>query len=188
MNNFKRIFALSGMLAGAMVGPALANCDTDTLSGPYASRTQGSVIGVFDAGGVLHPLATPQVLSGIGLLTFDGNGAFVREDIAVSNGNVQGSPTPLSDTGFRTGQSGTYKIDTDCTGSLSLSQPGGVEIQFGFVVADSGRTLYSVVNSEHIPSLPAAIVPAGTSCDAGVGCSIGVNVLVDYTKVFTSRR
>jgi len=47
MNNFKRIFVLSGMLAGAMVEPALANCDTNTLSGPYASRTQGSLIGVF---------------------------------------------------------------------------------------------------------------------------------------------
>jgi hypothetical protein len=188
MNNFKRIFVLSGMLAGAMVGPALANCDTDTLSGPYASRTQGSLIGVFDSGGVLHPLATPQVISGIGLVTFDGQGSFIRQDVAINSGNVLASPTPLTDSGFRTGQNGTYTVDADCTGTISLFQPGGTEIDFAIVLADSGRTAYSTVTKEHVPALPPAIVPEGTSCDAGTGCAVGVNVLVDLTKVFTGRR
>jgi hypothetical protein len=188
MNNLKRIFILSGMLGAPLGEPALANCDTGSLSGPYATRTQGSLVGVFDSGGVLHPLATPQVISGVGLVTFDGSGSFVRQDVAVNSGNVLGSPTPLTDTGFRTGQSGTYTVDADCTGTISLFQPGGTEIDFSMVLADSGRTVYSAVTKEHVPALPPAIVPAGTNCDAGVGCSVGVNVLVDFIKVFTARR
>lgn len=59
-NSLKRLFILSGMLAGTFGGPALANCDSGSLSGLYATRAQGSLIGVFDSGGVLHPVATPQ--------------------------------------------------------------------------------------------------------------------------------
>jgi len=121
-------------------------------------------------------------------VTFDGSGSFVRQDVAVNSGNVLGSPTPLTETGFRTGQSGTYTVDADCTGTISLSQPGGTEIDFSMVLGDSARTVYSTVTKEHVPTLPPAIVPAGTSCDAGVGCSVGVNVLVDFIKVFTARR
>jgi hypothetical protein len=179
---------LAAIAAMVTAGPAFATCDANSLSGPYATTSQGSLIGVFDSGGVLHPLATPQVISGVGLVTFDGSGSFTREDVAVNSGNVLGAPTPLTETGFRTGQSGTYTVTADCTGSLSLFVPGGTEIDFALVVADSGRTVYSTVNKEHVPALPPAIVPSGTTCDAGAGCAVGVNVLVDFTKVFTGRR
>lgn len=121
-------------------------------------------------------------------MTFDGTGSFVRQDVAVNSGTVLGAPTPLTETGFRTGQSGTYTVAADCTGTLSLFIPGGIEIDFAMVLADSGRIISAVVNKQHVPVLPPAIVPAGTSCDAGVGCAVGVNVLLDFTKVFTGRR
>jgi hypothetical protein len=181
------ILMIAGLLGVTLTAPALANCNAGSLSGLYAAKTQGSLIGVFDAGGVLHPLATPQAISGVSLIDFDGSGSFTRQDVAVNGGNVLGSPTPLTETGFRTGQSGTYKVDADCTGTLSLSQPGGTEIDFALVVGDWGATIYAAVTSEHVPTLPPAITPAGATCSAGTGCSIGVNVLVDFTKVFPSR-
>ena len=188
MNSFKRMIIPCCVLIGASTAPALADCSNGSLSGEYASRTQGSVIGVFDSSGALHPLATPQIITGIGQNTFDGNGSFVRSDVTVNNGVVLGSPTPLTDTGFRTGQSGTYQIDGDCTGKISLTQPGGTEIDFAVVVSDSGRMVTGTVVKEHVPALPPAIVPAGTSCDAGTGCSIGVNLLIDFTQVSSRRR
>jgi len=188
MNSFKRTIVLSGLLIATAGGSALANCSTDTLSGQYATKSLGSVVGVFDSAGTLHPLATPQLVSGVGQVDFDGSGSFTRIDVAVSSGNVVGAPTPLTDTGFRTGQSGTYSVDADCTGVVSLTVPGGTQIDFAIVVADNGRIVTAVVNKEHVPALPPAIVPAGTSCDAGVGCSVGVNVLVDFTQVFPRRR
>jgi hypothetical protein len=188
MSNFKRMIIPCCVLIGAGIAPALADCSNRSLSGDYASRTQGSVIGVFDSSGALHPLATPQVVSGVGQTTFDGNGSFVRSDVGVNSGVVLGSPTPLTDTGFRTGQSGTYQIDADCTGTLSLMVPGGLEIDFAIVLSNDGRTMTGTVVKEHVPALPPAIVPAGTSCDAGTGCSVGVNLLIDFTQVSSRRR
>ncbi|MEA2774783.1 MAG: hypothetical protein QOF90_189 [Acetobacteraceae bacterium] len=187
-HSFRWMIILSSALLGSASGSALANCDTSSLSGLYATKTQGSVVGVFDSAGALHPLTTPQLVSGVGQVTFDGTGSFVRQDVAVNSGVVLGSPAPLSDTGFRTGQSGTYMVAADCTGTISLSVPGGTTIDFAAVLADSGRNVIAVVNKEHVPALPPAIVPAGASCDAGVGCAVGVNVLVEFTKVFTGRR
>jgi hypothetical protein len=186
MNSFKRMIIPCCVLIGASAAPALADCSNGSLSGEYASRTQGSVIGVFDSSGALHPLATPQVVSGVGQTTFDGNGSFVRSDVGVNSGVVLVSPM-MTDTGFRTGQSGTYQIDADCTGTLSLSE-AGLEIDFAIVLSDSGRMVTGTVVKEHVPALPPAIVPAGTSCDAGTGCSVGVNLLIDFTQVSSRRR
>ena len=188
MRNFKRLIMPCCILLGAGAAPALADCSNGSLSGQYSSRTDGSVIGVFDSSGVLHPLATPQKVSGVGQNTFDGNGSFERSDVAVNSGVVVGSATPLTDTGFRTGQSGTYTIDADCTGVISLAVPGGTAIDFAIIVTDAGRIATGTVVKEHVPALPAAIVPAGTSCDAGTGCSVGVNLLIDFIQVSPRRR
>jgi hypothetical protein len=188
MNSFKWMIVPCCILVGVGAGSALADCGNGSLSGQYASRSQGSVIGVFDSSGVLHPLATPQIVTGVGQNTFDGNGSFVRSDVAVNSGVTLGSPTPLTDTGFRDEGGGTYKIDADCTGVMSLFVPGGMEIDFAIVVADSGRIVTGTVVKEHVAALPPAIVPAGTSCDAGTGCSVGVNLLIDFTQVSSRRR
>jgi hypothetical protein len=188
MSNFERKIIPCCVMLGLGAGPALADCSNSSLSGEYASRTQGSVIGVFDSGGTLHPLGTPQIVTGVGQNTFDGSGSFVRLDVAVNAGVTLGSPAPLTDMGFRTGLGGTYQIDADCTGTISLAQPGGTEIDFAIVASDSGRIATGTVVKEHVPALPPAIVPAGTSCDAGTGCSVGVNLLIDFTQVSSHRR
>jgi hypothetical protein len=109
-------------------------------------------------------------------------------DVGINSGVLLGSPTPLTDTGFRTGQSGTYAVDPDCTGVLHLSVPGGLEIDFAFVLADYGRTGAGAVVKQYTPALAPAIVPAGTSCDAGVGCMVGVNLLLEMSQVQPRRR
>jgi hypothetical protein len=187
MRQHRWMFGITSILCAAIVQPALANCGASSLSGPYATTSQGAVVGVFDAGGILHPLASPQLVSGVGQITFDGNGSFTRMDVALNSGVLAGSPAPLTDTGFRTGQSGTYVVAEDCTGTLNLSVPGGVEITFAIVVADNGRKATGTVVKEHIPSLPPAAVPEGTSCTAGAGCEVGVNLLLELSQVFPPR-
>jgi hypothetical protein len=179
---------MAGILAAIVAQPALANCDTASLSGPYATTSQGTVVGVYDAGGVLHPLASPQLVTGVGQINFDGSGSFTRIDVAVNSGVPAGSPTPLTDTGFRTGQTGTYAVDEACTGVLNLSVPGGVEITFALVIAENGRKASATVVKEHVPALPPAVVPEGTSCTAGAGCEVGVNLVLELSQVFPPRR
>jgi hypothetical protein len=188
MNSFKQMIILSGILIGTVGGYASANCDTSSLSGQYAFKAQGAVIGVFDPSGTLHSFNSPQLVTSVGQFIFDGNGSFTRSDFAVNNGVVAGSPTPLTDTGFRTGQSGNYIVDADCTGVISLSIPGGTEIDFATALIDFGQSAVGTVKREHIPGLPPAAVPAGTTCDAGSGCDVGVNLLIELTRNTARRR
>jgi hypothetical protein len=188
MKIYQRLIAVAGIATTALAQPALANCSTDSLSGRYATTSQGTVVGVFDAGGVLHPLTSPQLVTGVGQITFDGNGNFTRIDVATNSGVLAGSPTPLTETGFRTGQTGTYTVAPDCTGVMELTVPGGVEITFAMVVSERDRKISATVVKEHIPALPPAAVPEGTSCSVGTGCDVGVNLLLELAQVFTPSR
>jgi hypothetical protein len=130
-------------------------------------------MGIYDSANppVLHYLDPPQPFSSIGQFTFDGNGTFTRVDFPVSNG------VPLSQSGFRTGQTGTYSIGEDCTGEIDLNANGAM-ITLKVVVGDSGLSARAIVASEHVPGF--ANPPPGTSCSNG--CDEGDNILVDLKK------
>jgi hypothetical protein len=59
----------------------------------------------------------------------------------------------LTDNGFA-GRTGTYKVDTDCTGTMVISIPGGTVSGLAFVLVDYGRSAYAVIKDEHVPALP----------------------------------
>ena len=174
---FRSAVAASGFLLVASTA-AFANCDNSSLNGVYPFTATGYTLGIYDASGVLHYLTPAQPLSSVGQYTFDGQGNFTRVDFNVGNGvPVNGPTTPVNDGGFRTGQTGTYAISEDCTGTISLNANGAM-IDLQVVVVDYGLSARAIVKSEHVPGF--ASPPDGTSCSSG--CDEGVNILVDLKK------
>ena len=71
---------------------------------------------------------------------FDGRGTFTQEDFVVT----AGSPTS---TGFATGETGTYAINSDCTGTATINYPDGSWIDLELVVVKQVRKFRTVVSS-----------------------------------------
>lgn len=177
MLNVRNIVLAWALLTWGLT-PSYANCDNSSLSGVYAFTTSGFTVGIYDSANELHPLTPPQPLSSVGQYTFDGQGNFTRVDFNVGNGvPVNNASTPVNESGFRTGQTGTYSIAEDCTGTISLSANGAM-IQLQIVVVDFGESVRAIVASEHVPGF--ANPPPGTDCSAG--CNEGVNILAEFKK------
>ena len=179
---------LRGVMLGCVpfllsAGTSLA-CDNSSLNGVYPFTASGFTMGIYDAANVLHYLDPPQPLSSVGQYTFDGQGNFTRVDFNVGNGvPVNNAPsTPVNESGFRTGQTGTYSIAEDCTGQIDLNANGAI-IKLQVVVGDFGLSVRAIVASEHVPGF--ANPPPGTSCSSG--CDEAVNILVDLKKDIASK-
>jgi hypothetical protein len=158
-----------GMLAATIALPALSSvaqaqstdddgCTNATLKGDYAF--------------VVGP-SGPFV---VGIGRFDGKGNYTQVDypadgLRTSNGNL---------TDFRMGETGSYAVNPDCTGSqeINLNAPGvppgtshGV-IENRLVISGGGRSIHGVV-AEFTP-------PGGTQ-------PVSVQTRVDFWKVGAER-
>jgi len=104
-------------------------CSTNTLRGDYGLVGTG-VRGL--GPGVSETFAT------ISMVAYDGQGAFTA--VGVSHGQV---------TGVREGLpvSGTYYVNSDCTGGQTTNIPGVPPLEDRFVVVDQGREVRTVVVS-----------------------------------------
>jgi hypothetical protein len=122
------------MLAAAVILPALSDaalaggsddlgCSNATLKGAYA----------FSVLTVAAPPGFPNVV--VGLATFDGKGGLTQEDYAGGSG-----VTP-----FHTGETGTYMVNSDCTGFETIDLGAGVVIENAFVISNGGRSVHGVV-------------------------------------------
>jgi hypothetical protein len=126
-------------LAAAIALPALSGeawaggsddlgCSNATLKGAYAF----SVLTVASATG-------PGVVVGLG--TFDGMGGFTQIDYP---GDGLSMTPPL--TAFRTGQTGTYTVNPNCTGFQEINLGGGVGVvENAFVISNGGRSIDAVI-------------------------------------------
>jgi hypothetical protein len=133
---------LRGTLAAAIALPALSDvaraqatdndgCTNATLQGDYA-------FSVVD-------LTLPQVVVGIG--RFDGKGGFLQVDYIGDSLRTTGATT------FRGGETGTYTVNPDCTGSQEIdlnvpSVPIGTShgvIKNMLVISGDGRSIHGVV-------------------------------------------
>jgi hypothetical protein len=106
-------------------------CTDRILSGDYAFIIEGLV---FPAPGV-------QVsIRGLAVTNFDGQGGLTQVDHII----IGGQPPPVD----WTPGVGTYRVNSDCTGTMRINVPStGEFVNLRIVVAGQGRTIYAVVTA-----------------------------------------
>jgi hypothetical protein len=100
-------------------------CSNATLRGTFADRDSGWI---FPA-----PNAAPLQFAGVGVDTFDGNGNMTTNGTASIAGMVMPGTSK-----------GTYTVNSDCTGTYTVSSPG-LTVHAFFVIDDSGNELQIVI-------------------------------------------
>jgi hypothetical protein len=138
-----RKWLCTGLLAAVIALPGLGGaaraggdddlgCSNATLKGDYAF----SVLTIVEA-----PPGAPGVVVGLG--TFDGRGGFTQIDYP---GN--GATDMNLDEKFRTGQTGSYKVNRNCTGFMTINiVQAGLVIENAIVISNGGRAIHGVVAS-----------------------------------------
>lgn len=136
------------------------SCSNATLTGDYAFRISGQV---------LPPGAPPIQRDGVAMTSFDGKGGLKQVDFVLANGLPTPGPTdPL--TGFHTGETGTYQIFPDCTGTAEIKFPAspggtGAVIDLMLVLSNHGQTIHTIV-SRLVPPNSATALPVSIHSDA----------------------
>jgi hypothetical protein len=98
------------------------SCSLETLRGSFGITTTGFIV----AFGPVGPVAD------VGVVTFDGNGGVSQTTTVSLNGVI--IPARVS--------SGSYVVNSDCTGSLSVQlPPPAATSNSSFVIVDHGREL-----------------------------------------------
>jgi len=124
------------MLAAAIILPALSGaawaggsddlgCSNATLKGDYAFSVL-TIVAASPPG--------PGVVVGLG--TFDGRGGFKQIDYPGNGGTDLG----LDET-FRTGQTGSYTVNRNCTGFMTINLGATVGVtENAFVISNGGQS------------------------------------------------
>jgi hypothetical protein len=135
-------------------------CTDATLKGDYAFRVSGWVV----LGG------TTVDRQGVAMTDFDGAGNLTQVDFVMSNGApLSGPADPV--TGFHIAETGTYKVNSDCTGTAEIHLPkppnasSGAVIDLMLVLSDQGHTIHSIV-SRLLPPGSSTRVPVSIHSDA----------------------
>jgi hypothetical protein len=103
-------------------------CSNATLKGDYAF----SVLTIASATG-------PSVV--VGLETFDGKGGIKQIDYPGNGGTDLGL-----DEKFRTGQTGSYAVNRNCTGFMTVDLGATVgTVTNAFVISNGGRAVHAVI-------------------------------------------
>jgi hypothetical protein len=120
-------------------------CSNALLRGDYGFTVDGKII---------PPGGTAFVAQqGVALQHFDGAGNFTAVDFIMTNGVPAINPsTAVNSNGFRTNERGTYTVNPDCTGKLTLNQYTKFDtlaatIEIKFVLVKSGKEIREVVQS-----------------------------------------
>jgi hypothetical protein len=164
-------------------------CSDATLQGDYAFTLHGESIGVLvpqtTGAPKLAPFASPLLADGVAITHFDGNENLKQVDFVMRNGTSAATPTtPLTENGFRSGETGTYSVKSDCTGTFKITFSDTTEIDVAFVLGNHGREIRTVVTRQHVPLLPPAIIPTGATCAANTGgCDLGVQIRSDGVRI-----
>jgi hypothetical protein len=125
-------------------------CSNATLKGDYGTTISAQIV---------NPDGTVTNRTGISIKHFDGDGniSFIDYVASLTLGRAIPGGIDLDPT-FRTGLTGSYNVNIDCTGSAEFNFPppsgvsSGQVIKLMFVLADHGREIHAVV---------ASLIPAG---------------------------
>jgi hypothetical protein len=111
---------------------AQSGCSLATLTGNYAFSQPGFT--PKNSNGNPLPFAT------VGVFTFDGAGNFSATYTDMSPGKPGGYSTPLQ------GQtaSGTYTVNSDCTGSISITGGDAAGITANLVIIGGGTEVFGI--------------------------------------------
>ncbi|HEY6342960.1 MAG TPA: hypothetical protein VIY49_15820 [Bryobacteraceae bacterium] len=123
--------AAVSVLAGSVEPPAKGadnkGCSNASLSGTFADKDTGFVY--------LSPNAAPVPFAGVNAITFDGNGNMT----AIGFGTVGGM-------GGSQTEKGTYQVNSNCTGTYTVTvNPGALTVHAFFVLDDSLNELQIIV-------------------------------------------
>jgi hypothetical protein len=137
---------------GAVLAHA-QSCSDASLSGRYGQTISGEIL---PGNGVVLPQ------NGIAMTNFDGKGKFTQVDFVVIAGANQS-------TNFQGGETGTYKVNADCTGHARINYKNGSWIDLELVVVNQGREFRTVVSDLNMGgnNVPANIGSSGTRVDNG---------------------
>lgn len=157
-------FLLSLLAAPAFAQQLPTTCSNALLHGDYAFTINGQIIPPGQAAFV------PQ--QGVAMTSYDGNGHLIQVDYVVSNAvPAINAGTAVNANGFRENESGTYTVNPDCTGSLTINfytkfDTKAATIQIKFVLAKSGREIREIVQS--ITAFPPGGPQGGVNVPAAI--------------------
>jgi hypothetical protein len=154
----KRLFGAAWLLlaftcaASAQAG----TCSNASLRGNYGFTISGEIL---PAPGAVLPVA------GVAMTHFDGKGNLSQVDFVMRGGSSAAPPgSPLTDNGFRSGETGTYTVNSDCTGLAAIHFSDGSEIDLKLVVVSRGGEIHTVVSALKTPT--GATLPSAVRSDA----------------------
>jgi hypothetical protein len=114
-------------------------CTDKTLRGDYGSASEGVLLN--------SPGRPPEAqFRGLTMTRFDGKGNLTWVEHTLINGTpLQPGWTPAS---------GTYSINSDCTGTAVVNTPNSpVPLHLALVVVTQGKEIHSVLDSDAISSV-----------------------------------
>jgi hypothetical protein len=118
------VAALALALAPAAKAQGNKGCNNATLLGTFAYTITGSFVA---APAPLGPYAE------VGAQTFDGNGNTSAAGMSNTNGTVASAT-----------RTGTYTVNSDCTGTFSFQIAPGISSHYFFVIANDGSEYRAV--------------------------------------------
>jgi hypothetical protein len=132
-------FALAALSATLSAQDAPAGCTDSMLQGTYAGQLSGTAPAVTIAAGGSALPGTLQNFVGMVIGVFDGKGTFTQVDFL--KGTLSGfSPA-------RPGK-GVYKINADCTGTITVVLPvAPFEIVTQIILIDGGKRIIGIVST-----------------------------------------
>jgi hypothetical protein len=168
------------VLAAAAMAQDNNGCSNQTLKGAYSFSIHGEALGIFvGTPPTLQRFPFPTIVDGVALMTFDGAGKFTAVDFIMRNGaSIIGPTTAVTPGGFRAGETGTYVVNSDCTGTLVVHPPDGSEIPQKFVLANSGHEVRTVFTNQHVPQ-----IPNNPACTPPTGCDLAVQIQANGVRV-----
>jgi hypothetical protein len=120
------ILVVMALAASSAVQARARECTDSTIRGTYAFTIHGQIL---TPGG-------PLLVDGIAKTTFDGNGELTQLDTVAVNGHIEGVWRPST---------GTYTVNGNCTGTITLITTGQPTLHLAILVSHSGDLIHDVV-------------------------------------------